>query len=186
MKYLLTCDNVVLRPMTIEDSMLIVKWRNEERVRKFYLYRETFTLEGQEAYFHRMVETGKVVQLMICDPATDEAIGCTVASEINEEKRTAEIGVFMGDHAAPGKHLASHGMRALAFYVFQTRPVDTVYSRIFKDNIASRKMTERTGLPYVRDLPGVLDSKGQPHDMVLHEAHRDTFLAAVRDVQWNP
>ena len=124
MKYLLTCDNVVLRPMTIEDSPLIVKWRNEERVRKFYLYRETFTLEGQEAYFHRMVETGKVVQLMICDPATDEAIGCTVASEINEEKRTAEIGVFMG--ITRRRESTSHPMACAPWPSMSFRPARSI------------------------------------------------------------
>ena len=42
---------VSLREMTLDDTGLIVKWRNNPRVRDNFIFRETFTNEMHEAWF---------------------------------------------------------------------------------------------------------------------------------------
>ena len=37
---------VYLRPITLEDTENIVKWRNTNRVRKNFIYQKPFTKEG--------------------------------------------------------------------------------------------------------------------------------------------
>lgn len=39
---------VYLRPMTYEDTDLIVSWRNQESVRRNFIYQELFTRESHE------------------------------------------------------------------------------------------------------------------------------------------
>ena len=51
-QYIASDRNLKMRALTLEDSQLIVDWRNNPRVRCRYIYREPFTLEGQERYFH--------------------------------------------------------------------------------------------------------------------------------------
>lgn len=58
---------VFLRPLSLEDSPLVVRWRNNPRVRENYIYREPFTLEGQEAYYRDVIQAGKAVQAVICE-----------------------------------------------------------------------------------------------------------------------
>ena len=58
---------IYLRPMTWEDTDNIVAWRNSDAVRKNFIYQELFTRESHENWIRTMVETGKVVQTIICD-----------------------------------------------------------------------------------------------------------------------
>ena len=62
---------VYLRPMTYDDTDLIVAWRNSDAVRKNFIYQALFTRESHENWIRTMVETGKVVQMIICDSASD-------------------------------------------------------------------------------------------------------------------
>ena len=63
-QYIASDGNLKMRALTLEDSQLIVDWRNNPRVRSRYIYREPFTLEGQERYFHEKVESGQVAQFI--------------------------------------------------------------------------------------------------------------------------
>ena len=58
-QYIASDGKLKMRALTLEDSQLIVDWRNNPRVRSRYIYREPFTLEGQERYFHEKVESGE-------------------------------------------------------------------------------------------------------------------------------
>ncbi|MBQ8596815.1 MAG: hypothetical protein IJ409_03390, partial [Lachnospiraceae bacterium] len=51
-------QDIYLRPMTEEDTDLIVKWRNEDFVRRNFIYRKTFTAEGHLQWIETMVKTG--------------------------------------------------------------------------------------------------------------------------------
>ncbi len=58
---------IYLRLMTREDTDNIVAWRNTPEVRNRFLYRALFTRESHLAWVENMVDTGKVVQMIICD-----------------------------------------------------------------------------------------------------------------------
>ncbi len=45
-KYLRVGKAVSLRPITDEDTDLIVKWRNNERIRNNFVYRVEFTRQN--------------------------------------------------------------------------------------------------------------------------------------------
>lgn len=185
-KYLLTCGHTGLLPMTQDDVAITVAWRNEDRVRSQYLYQTPFTIASQTAYFHNMVETGKNVHLMIYDLESGKKIGCTVANSIDEKKRTAEVGVQIGEAGFQGKHHASTAIRTLGYFVCMTRPVDLVYARIYTTNIASLKMIQHAGFTARETLHDVMDSEGKPHDMILNVMEKDELIARCKDtVVWD-
>ena len=66
---------ICLRPMTYEDTDRIVAWRNSDAVRKNFIYQEPFTREGHENWIRTRVETGQVVQMIICDIAGGRPLG---------------------------------------------------------------------------------------------------------------
>ena len=72
-QYIASDGKLKMRALTLEDSQLIVDWRNNPRVRSRYIYREPFTLEGQERYFHEKVESGQVAQFIFCEERSGEA-----------------------------------------------------------------------------------------------------------------
>ena len=39
-------EKVYLRPITLEDTDNIIRWRNSENVRPYFIYQKPFTREG--------------------------------------------------------------------------------------------------------------------------------------------
>ena len=99
----ITGEKVVLRPMGYEDTDLIVKWRNNERVRGNFIYRETFTAKGHENWIKTMVATGRVVQFIICEKKDMRPVGSVYFRDIDRIKKEAEYGIFLGEDDAAGK-----------------------------------------------------------------------------------
>ena len=90
---------IYLRLMTREDTDLIVAWRNQDAVRKNFIYQELFTRQGHEKWIRTMVETGKVVQMIICELATDRPLGSVYIRDIDRQHNKAEYGIFIGEKA---------------------------------------------------------------------------------------
>ena len=57
-KDILEGKDIYLRAMTPEDTDLIVKWRNEDFVRRNFIYRKPFTRQGHLNWIETMVKTG--------------------------------------------------------------------------------------------------------------------------------
>ena len=75
---------IYLRMMTYDDTEKIVEWRNSDSVRKRFIYQGLFTKEGHENWIKTMVETGKVVQMIICENGTDKAVGSVYVRDIDK------------------------------------------------------------------------------------------------------
>ena len=86
---------ICLRPMTYEDTDRIVAWRNSDAVRKNFIYQEPFTREGHENWIRTRVETGQVVQMIICDIAGGRPLGSVYIRDIDWQHKKAEYGIFL-------------------------------------------------------------------------------------------
>lgn len=128
---------VYLRPITYEDSELIVKWRNQENVRRYFIYREPFTKEGQDKWMREQVETGKVYQFIVCENHTDRPIGCTYLRDINLVYRKAEYGVFLGEEDTRGKGIGKEILLLTMQFAFEQLHLHKVFARALADNPAS-------------------------------------------------
>ena len=54
-----------LRPISLEDTKLIVKWRNMPSVKKNFIFRDDFTEEMHINWMKTKVTSGEVVQYII-------------------------------------------------------------------------------------------------------------------------
>ena len=59
-------DVIYLRNMTKDDTDLIIKWRNSEEVRSRFIYQALFTRQSHEKWIETMVNTVKVLKMIIC------------------------------------------------------------------------------------------------------------------------
>ena len=94
---------IYLRLMNENDTDLIVAWRNSEPVRRNFIYQAPFTRQGHENWTKTMVETGKVVQMIICDLATDKPLGSVYIRDIDRQHSKAEYGIFIGEPEGRGR-----------------------------------------------------------------------------------
>lgn len=161
---------IALRPMEYGDCGDIVCWRNKDWVRSHYVYRETFTMEGQRAYYRSKVETGEVFQYMICErQRQNRPIGCMVFTDWEPENGQIEYGLFIGEEDAAGKGYGTEAIRIGMAYAFSRFHVEKVVCRIFTDNMASLISNEKAGFQKKELLSDVVCSDGSKKDMYLLE-----------------
>lgn len=161
--------DIYLRPMTGEDTDLIVKWRNEEFVRKNFIYRKPFTREGHLHWIETMVKTGKVVQFIICT-RDDEPIGSVYLRDIDTEHRKAEYGVFIGEESALSRGYGTQAAKLMIRYAFEELKLHKLMLRVLAGNERAKRSYEKAGFvqeAYLKD------------DVYLEEGYCDVILMAL-------
>lgn len=169
-KYLMTGDKVSLRLMEEADFPLVVEWRNKERIQKNFIYREKFTLQGQRTWQETMIDTGKVVQLMICEKEKElRPVGCVYFRDIDRNEKSAEYGIFIGEDDAMGKGYGDETADLAVKYAKDALGLKRLILRVFSFNTPAIKSYEHAGFRKCEDLPAVECSDGQKGDMILME-----------------
>lgn len=97
-------DKLSVRPITMDDTDLIVEWRNKPRVMNNFLIREPITREDHERWMRDKVGSGLVRQFIIIEHTAggDRPIGSVYVRDIDMDARTAEYGIFIGEDEALG------------------------------------------------------------------------------------
>lgn len=163
-------EQVCLRMMTRQDTDLIVKWRNKDFVRERFIYQKPFTREGHLKWIETQVETGHVVQMMICLAGDKRAVGSVYFRDISKEHRKAEYGIFIGEESALGKGIGTEAANLALDYAFHELSLHRVMLRVLSDNDRARKSYARAGFveeAYLHD------------DAFLHGSFRDVVLMAL-------
>ena len=160
---------IYLRLMTKEDTENIIKWRNKDEVRSQFIYQKPFTKEGHEKWIETMVETGKVVQMIIVLNDGDRPIGSVYVRDINMEHRKGEYGIFIGETDCLGKGYGTEAAELMAEYAFQYIGLHKLMLRVCADNERAIKSYEKAGFvreAYLKD------------DVYVQEKYRDIVLMA--------
>lgn len=168
-KKILKGRSIYLRPMTEEDTALIVKWRNEDFVRRNFIYQKPFTREGHLHWIETMVKTGKVVQFLIFTKE-DVPVGSVYLRDIDMDFRKAEYGIFIGEEAALSKGYGTEAAKLMILYAFQELKLHKLTLRVLADNERARKSYEKAGFmqeAYLKD------------EVYLEGGYRDVILMAL-------
>lgn len=160
-------EKVYLRPMTIEDTDRIVNWRNNPRVRNHFIYQKPFTREGHLAWIENKVNTGEVIQFIICENSTDRPVGSVYFRDINREHRKAEYGIFIGEDDAAGKGVGSEVCRLACEYGFREEKWHKIMLRALSDNIVAIRSYEKAGFKREGCLKEEVYIDGVYRDVIL-------------------
>lgn len=171
-------ERVYLRPITQEDTDNIIRWRNSESVRPYFIYQKPFTREGHRKWLETMIETKKGYQFIVCEKTTDRPIGCTYLRDFERKHNKIEYGMFLGEKSEAGKGISSEIVRLTLQFGFEDLKVHKIFCRIFADNLPSIKGCERGGFVREAYLEDDVFVNGQYRDMVL--------LAALNPVKTYP
>ena len=157
---------IYLRRMTYDDTDLIISWRNSDAVRKNFIYQAEFTREGHENWIRTMVETGKVVQLMICETEDDMPVGSVYIRDIDRHHNKAEYGIFIGEERARGRGLGTAAAKLMLRYCFEEEKLHRVYLRVFAFNRQAIRSYEKAGFVQEGLLRGDVCIDGVYEDIV--------------------
>ncbi len=136
---------IYLRRMTYDDTDAIVAWRNNDEVRRRFIYQEPFTRQGHENWIKNMVETGRVVQMIICDSSTKEALGSVYIRDIDRQHNKAEYGIFIGEAQARGRGVGTAAAKLMLRYCFEEEKLHRIYLRVLADNHQAIRSYEKAG-----------------------------------------
>lgn len=139
-------EQVYLRPITVEDTDNIIKWRNSDAVRPYFIYQKPFTREGHLHWLETMIDSGKGYQFIVCQIEDDKPIGSTYLRDYDKEHNKIEYGMFLGSDDIKGKGIGAEIYKLTLQFAFKVLNVHKVYSRILADNIVSRRSCEKAGL----------------------------------------
>lgn len=140
---------IYLRLMTYEDTDNIVAWRNSDAVRRNFIYQELFTRESHENWIHTMVETGKVVQTIICELSTNQPLGSVYIRDIDRHHNKAEYGIFIGEPQARGRGIGTAAAKLMLRYCFEEEKLHRIFLRAFATNQQAIRSYEKAG--FVRE-----------------------------------
>lgn len=157
---------ISLRPMTNEDTDRIVAWRNSDAVRRNFIYQEPFTREGHENWIRTRVETGQVVQMIICDITDGRPLGSVYIRDIDRQHKKAEYGIFIGEEDARGRGIGTAAAKLMLQYCFGEAGLHRVYLRAFADNLPAVRSYEKAGFAREGLLREDVCIDGQYRDIV--------------------
>lgn len=159
--------NIYLRPMTYEDTDDIVRWRNQDEVRKNFIYQNLFTRQSHENWIKNMVEPGKVVQMVICDEKTDLPLGSVYIRDIDPVHHKGEYGIFIGEAQARGRGVGTAAAKLMVKYGLAELGLHKIFLRVFADNLRAIRSYEKAGFVQEAYLKDEVCIDGKYRDMLF-------------------
>ncbi len=145
---------IYLRHITMDDTELIIRWRNSDEVRAHFIYQELFTKESHEKWMHSMIGTGLAVQMIICKIEGDIPLGSVYIRDIDRKHQKGEYGIFIGESSARGQGIGTAAAKLMIKYAFQELHLHRLFLRVYGDNPQAIGSYEKAGFikeAYLRD-----------------------------------
>lgn len=167
---ILKSGSVELRSIEMEDTPLIVNWRNKDSVKRNFLYQKPFTESGHLKWMEEKVATGKVAQFIIHCKIMDKPVGSVFLRDIDYECKKAEYGIFIGEDDSRGLGIGTIAARLILEYGFDKLRLHKIFLRVLSDNEAAIQSYKKAGFRqegYFKD------------EVMLDGRYRDIVFMAV-------
>lgn len=168
----LKTEKIYLRPITAEDTEMVLRWRNSDGVKKYYLYRKDITPAEHGKWLAEKVGKGLVYQFIIVTRDSDTPIGSVYIQHIDRDNRNAEFGIFIGEDAALGHGYGTEAARLIVRFAFCELGLHKLYLRVLSDNIRAIRSYARVGFSTEGDMKDEVCIDGKFYDVtrmsILH------------------
>ena len=174
--------HIYLRPVTLEDGANIVKWRNTPSVSAHCLNQKPITLESNEDFFHKFIETGYYQQFIV--ERIDEDFGVSSYSiatvylkDIDRSNKRCELCIFTSDDQEWNTKSQSIAVRMLLEKAFNEIGMHKVYSYIFYKFIDEAELLKSAGFTSEAIFKDeAVDADGNYQDIVRFVIFKDHFI----------
>lgn len=142
---------IYLTPVTLNDSKMIVKWRNSDNVRKHCFDNRLITEESNKKFFEQYITTGKYKQFIV-NKIDDEfgvvsyAIASIYLKDMDLVNARCELCIFTSDDGEWNNESQAIAIKMMLQKAFDEYKMEKVYSYVFSKNEDEIKLLERAGL----------------------------------------
>ena len=141
----ITGEKIILRPITIHDTEMVLRWRNSEEVRRYFIYQQEITEVDHKKWLFNKVKAGTVVQFIILERTSQLPLGSVYLRDICMSNRKAEYGIFIGELFARGKGYGTEAAKLMIEYAFGELGLHKVALRVLSDNSSAIYSYEAAG-----------------------------------------
>lgn len=137
--------DVVLKPISVEDTDNIIKWRNSKAVRSYFLDQRLFTPESHLHWLNNVVLKNRAKQFIIWLTDSQMPVGTVYLKDIDLVNKKAEYGIFIGEESARGKGIGTKAAEAIINYGFNELGLHKIYLRVLAKNKTAIKSYVKAG-----------------------------------------
>lgn len=128
--------HIYLRPITIDDAKLIVKWRNSPNVSNHCFTKEPITIESTKLFYENYVKTGKYLQFIVerieeQSGVASYPIATVYLKDIDRENKRCELCIFTSDDEEWNTESQSIAVKLLVEKAFNELGMHKIYSYVF-------------------------------------------------------
>lgn len=138
-------ERLLLRPITKEDTKLVLKLRNADYVKNNFFYRKTIEEEEHLKFYEEKCEKGLVFYFLVYEKCSGNPIGCVYMQHYDEKRDSIETGLFFSEDAPRKKGYATEAYRLMIEYAFNELGVTLLEANVISTNNASISLHERCG-----------------------------------------
>lgn len=138
-------EGIYLRPITADDTEMVLRWRNSDGVKRFFLYRKDITPEEHNRWLREKVDKGLVYQFIIVVSETDTPIGSVYIQHIDQANQRGEFGIFIGETSGVGHGFGTTAAELIVQYAFDELGLQELYLRVLSDNVRAIRSYEHVG-----------------------------------------
>ena len=160
-------EKISLRPITREDTGLIVAWRSNPEVMKNFIFRQPFTRELHENWLATKVDTGKVIQYIIVDKETGRSVGSVYFRDIDPENESAEYGIFIGEEDCLGRGFGTETARLFTRFGLDVLKLHRISLRVLSGNDIARRSYEKSGFIMEGIFRDMVKLDGEYRDVIF-------------------
>ncbi len=159
-------EKIYLRSITIEDSAQVIRWRNSDFVRQFFVIQKDFTMDSQRRWIEEEIDKKKAVQFIIVRKQEEKNIGSVYLRDIDEENHKAEYGVFIGERVCLGKGYGTEAAELMTEYGFDKLHLHKIFLHVLVQNERARSSYRKAGFVEEAVLRDEVCINGVYQDMV--------------------
>ncbi|MBI2636143.1 GNAT family N-acetyltransferase [Candidatus Peregrinibacteria bacterium] len=163
----LTGSIVCLRGLSEGDATAeYAAWLNDPEVNK-YLETRHVTLPELRDYIRDKKESPTAILMGIFWKENGRHIGNVKLEPINKEKKSATMGILIGDKNYWGKGVATETTNLVTEYAFSDLKLELIELGVISENAAAIRVYKKCGFETVRVEPKVMDHDGILYDKVV-------------------
>jgi diamine N-acetyltransferase len=167
-------ERIRLRAIEYEDLPMLVEWRNNPQVNRFFFEHEPLSLVMQREWFERSLQR-KDEKFWIVETIDEaEPIGTVALVNIDWRNRKAEVGrVLIYPQEYRGSGYGIELMSLVLKFGFEHLNLNRLYCEVFADNRAALALYGRMGFR----------EEGQFRKHIYRDGHYEDviYLACLRD-----